>query len=448
VIALILKHHSEPPPPLQNLRPDCPPGIVSAIARMLQKAPEDRFPGLEEVSQLFRNASSGDEEEYRLLLGAFATGADTGEAVRRINTPRTPAFTGGMRTNTPRPASIPSSRVIAAGTAGLKPVPRDPTPTHLPAMGPGIGAHPGRSGMAGAAQADWPRTLLKPLDQARRGTRRFRVPGIFTLLLIGGITWFGFLPRIGSLESTMPLQTALMAARADDAAAAIRRGNAPGAEGSCEGVRSDMPSCRRYTPVPLDEISPVMLQAVVIGMDPRFDGRLGNDWTAMRRAAGYPRDAFEWGNDVDRADLLAVLPGLLNQMETVGRAGSLTQRLVQHVYFPPNGGVLRKMREIRVSRRVANALPRERILELYLNVAEFGPGIYGVEAAAQTYFDVSASDLTPTQAATLAATLATPRTSTPSLDPTQMRRRQALVLRRLNGEQVEVPPDIVFPESR
>ena len=101
----------------------------------------------------------------------------------------------------------------------------------------------------------------------------------------------------------------------------------------------------------------------------------------------------------------------------------------------------------RLSGRLGRALPKERILELYLNVAYFGAGLYGVEAASQAYFGVPAKAVTKSQAAALVATLATPRSSTPLLEPAAMRRRQALILRRLNGEAVSIPPGIAGPDS-
>jgi membrane carboxypeptidase/penicillin-binding protein len=208
-----------------------------------------------------------------------------------------------------------------------------------------------------------------------------------------------------------------------------------------------LPTCRKQLVVPMANIAPEMITAVKIASDSLFDVRQVADWTLMRRAAGYPRDAFEWGNSVDRSDLFAVMPTLLNHMETVGRSGSLTQHLVQTIWYPPDNGLFRKAREIRLTNRVASSIGKDRILELYLNVAEFGPGIYGVEAASQAYFGISASKLTKVQAATLAATLATPRSSTPTNKPEVMRKRQALILRRLNGEAVTVPTAFAASDS-
>ena len=435
VVALIWKHHTEPPPPLAKLRPDCPPEIVATITRMLQKAPEDRFGSMEEVAQVFRDASSGDEEEFRLLVRAFATGEGQTQAIQRIN--NTPSRTPVPRASTTasRTPVRPIAREIANTTTGIQPVSRDGPPT-LTTSAP----TPVAPTAAASAKSPWPRTLLKA-NEGPATTRKFRMPGLLTIAFVGVLIWFFSFPRIGSLETTVPSETALMRLRAEEAEAAVRRGQATGPEGACEGVRLDLAACRKQVPVALSAIAPAMVQAVIAAEDSLFDVRQDADWAAMRRAAGYPRDAFEWTNGVDRADFGTVLPGLPEKMNVVGRVGSLSQRLAQVIWYPPDNGLFRKLREIQAANRLAGAYGKDRLLELYLNVAEFGPGLYGVEAAAQAYFKVSAKDLTKPQAATLAATLATPRSSTPLLEPAAMRRRQALILRRLNGETVSIPPE-------
>lgn len=323
------------------------------------------------------------------------------------------------------------------GTSGMQAVPRSSTSVSAPSIPVPTAAEV--EAAAKAAKANWPRTLLRPPEEQKVSGRRFKTPGILTILAGAFVVWFFFFPGIGALETEIPQTTALMTLRQEEAEAAVRRGSAPGAEGSCEGIRNDLPTCRKHIVVTAASISPDVLEAVVFAEDSLFTVRQGADWSAMRRAAGYPRDAFEWGNSVDRSDLFAVLPGLLPVMDKVGAAGSLTQRVVQLVYFPPSDGLFRKAREIRTANRLANALSKERIVEIYLNVAEFGPGLYGIEAASQAYFNVSSDKLTRPQAAALVATLATPRTSNPKDDPAEMRRRQALIVRRLNGEAVSIP---------
>lgn len=439
VVGLIFQHVADPPPPIHTLRPDCPADVAAAVHRMLQKAPEDRYQSLEEVAQFFRDVSVGDEEEFRLLLRAYATGHGQTQAIKRMNTPRPQPRD---RTPTPRPASRPSKREVAISTTGMQPVARDRTlggtpiaPVTAPATGDGTGAAPATA--ATGTQA-WPRTLLRPPEQAAR-SRSARGPLLALAMIAIAAAAFYFTPGVGSLTTETPDVTALMNLRQAEAEAAVRRGQAAGDSTACAGVRMDLPSCRKHIIVPISDISPDLVTAVVAAEDSLFAVRTGVDWSAMRMAAGYPRTAFEWGNSTDRADLFAVLPGLLEQMNAVGPTGSLTQRVAQIVWYPAPTGLYSKLREVLVSRRVAQAVSKDRLVELYLNLAEFGPGLYGAEAAAQAYFGVPAKRLTKAQAATLAATLATPRTSTPLLEPAAMRRRQALILRRLNGEAVSIP---------
>ncbi|MDX2192387.1 MAG: protein kinase [Gemmatimonadales bacterium] len=443
VMALLWKHHTEPPPPLRDRRPDCPPSLVAVIERMLAKAPEDRFPSMAEVAQLFREAASGDEEEFRLLLQAYATGTATGAEGARLRTP-----TGGLARitgsgpETPRPVARPVTREVARTTANATRVTMERAAVGA-AAGPSVAAGPG-------VETPWPRTMLKPAEAVKKQRAglglRFRTPGLLTIALAGFAAWLFVSPSLGDLATTIPAETALMVERRTAAEAAVRRGTAPGADGSCEGIRMDLPACRKHVPLPLAEIDTALVSAVLLAEDTLFRARQGADWNAMRRAAGYPREAFEWGNAVDRADLLTALAKLPQRMATVGVAGSLSQRLAQALFLPPDDGMFRKLREIIVAGRLDRALPRDRVLELYLNTAEFGPGLYGVEAAAQHYFGTSARKLRKPDAAALAATLATPRSSTPTTEPARMKQRQALLLRRLGGEPVAIPGAFV-PDS-
>jgi membrane carboxypeptidase/penicillin-binding protein PbpC len=90
--------------------------------------------------------------------------------------------------------------------------------------------------------------------------------------------------------------------------------------------------------------------------------------------------------------------------------------------------------------RLELALPKDRILELYLNVAEWGPGIWGVAGASRAYFGVLPSQLDETRAAALAATLPQPRTSNPAFRPERMVARRNLILARYHGVAVYIPP--------
>src|SRR5690606_4877443 len=122
----------------------------------------------------------------------------------------------------------------------------------------------------------------------------------------------------------------------------------------------------------------------------------------------------------------------LNSEKIRGRS-TITQQLAKNLYFSDNRSLIRKLEELIVAKRLEWFLSKDRILELYLNVAEFGPGIFGVEAAAQHYFGVPAAKLSRYQAASLAATLPHPLTSNPARNPGRMAWRRDMILRRMGG---------------
>ncbi len=96
------------------------------------------------------------------------------------------------------------------------------------------------------------------------------------------------------------------------------------------------------------------------------------------------------------------------QGKRIRGASTITQQLAKNLWLSPSRSPDRKLREIVLTRLLERHLSKRRILELYLNVVEFGPGIYGAEAAARRYFGIPAADLSPEQAAGLAASLPRP----------------------------------------
>lgn len=200
------------------------------------------------------------------------------------------------------------------------------------------------------------------------------------------------------------------------------------------------PPTRLYHPVPLDSISDWLPQAVMAGEDQRFRDHGGIDWVNLRRALGYPRDGFGWGVARDRADLRKALGRAWERRNALRGASTLTQQLAKNLYLSPSRNPLRKVKEAVTAYRLEAALGKDRILALYLNVAEMGPEIWGVEAASRYYFDRPASRLSLDQAAALAGMLPFPLRSNPAFRPGRMQYRQHLILRLLRGEEVEVPP--------
>jgi monofunctional biosynthetic peptidoglycan transglycosylase len=121
-------------------------------------------------------------------------------------------------------------------------------------------------------------------------------------------------------------------------------------------------------------------------------------------------------------------------------ASTITQQLAKNLYLSPSRSLLRKLKEAVTAVRLELALSKTRIMEMYLNAAEWGPGVWGVGAASEAYFGVPPSRLTDAQAAALAATLPQPRTSNPAYRPARMLARRALILARYYGGRTPVPP--------
>ncbi len=198
---------------------------------------------------------------------------------------------------------------------------------------------------------------------------------------------------------------------------------------------------RHYQPVPLTAMAPTLPQAVLIAEDHRFFEHSGIDYQAIRQALGYRRDAFEWDSPRDRAEMRKVLGQVWARRERIRGASTITQQLAKNLYLSPSRNPLRKIKEAVTAYRLETALGKNRILELYLNVVEFGPEVWGVEAAAKTYFGRSAARLSADQSAALAGTLPFPLRSNPGFRPGRMRWRQQLILRRLAGDPIQMPAD-------
>ena len=143
--------------------------------------------------------------------------------------------------------------------------------------------------------------------------------------------------------------------------------------------------------VPLDDISPHLLRAVVVAEDARFCSHAGIDWEEVRRVL----DRMEAG-DQPRG------------------ASTLTMQTMKNLFLWPQRSWLRKGLEVPLALYADWLLPKRRILEIYLNIAEWGPGLYGAEAAAQHHFGIAASAISPAQAARLAAVLPAPRARDPA----------------------------------
>ncbi|MDQ3805127.1 MAG: transglycosylase domain-containing protein [Acidobacteriota bacterium] len=233
-------------------------------------------------------------------------------------------------------------------------------------------------------------------------------------------------PRVAALKTRNPETTSMIEARLREAR---REGREP----------------RRVQQwVPLERISPHLQRAVLAGEDSNFATHDGFDYAAIQRAWEEARreaekEAREEGENPEES-WIPPLPNFRRGASTV------TQQLAKNLYLSEERSFARKAREAVLTYFLERTLPKRRILEIYLNVIEWGDGVYGAEAAARTYFNKPAADLTPREAAFLAAMIPNPRTvfnpqptaQNPKPNLRRVQRRQRVILRGMNS--VRLPP--------
>jgi len=176
-------------------------------------------------------------------------------------------------------------------------------------------------------------------------------------------------------------------------------------------IREDEPDARlAHRWVPYHLISTHLKRAVVAAEDDKFMGHLGFDWEAMRKA--HERNVREG--------------------EIVSGASTISQQLAKNLFLPSERVWWRKAQEAAITVMLETLLTKRRILEIYLNVVEWGDGVYGAEAAARHHFGVPAAALSPDQAARLAAMLPSPRSYTPRSDTLYLQQRTAEILSHMH----------------
>jgi len=162
---------------------------------------------------------------------------------------------------------------------------------------------------------------------------------------------------------------------------------------------------------------------------------------AFKRAVLVAEDAAFWDHEgVDYEELQKSIRVNWEQGRAVRGASTITQQLAKNLYLSPSRNPLRKLRELVIARRLEAALPKARIFEIYLNVIEWGDGVWGAEAAARTYFGLPASALDAEQAALLAGAIVNPRVHNPARPTSRLRRRQQIILSRMR--EVTPPPSV------
>lgn len=157
----------------------------------------------------------------------------------------------------------------------------------------------------------------------------------------------------------------------------------------------------RWRPVALADIPRGMVRAVVVAEDARFYDHNGVDFDALKAAMEYN----------------------LSEQRLVLGGSTISQQTVKNLFLDVSRNPLRKWHELVLTVGMERALSKKRILEMYLNIAEFGRGIYGVDAAARFYWGVRASQLTERQCIELAATLPSPVRHNPGTRTRSFRNR-------------------------
>jgi len=223
---------------------------------------------------------------------------------------------------------------------------------------------------------------------------------LISLLILPLLLYFLFVPDLSKLKKGNPPKTALMEYREK--------------ESKEKGKKFRM----NQTWVPLSNISPYLVKAVLIAEDDKFWSHEGFDYEAIQKALEKDMKAgrFKFGGS------------------------TISQQLARNLYLSPTKNPLRKMREAIITWRMEKVLPKRRILELYLNLVEWGNGIFGVEAASRHYYGKPSSELTPQEAARLAAVLPNPRKYSPVSDQRYVMNRSNLIYN------IMIQRGIVIPE--
>jgi len=202
---------------------------------------------------------------------------------------------------------------------------------------------------------------------------------IITMLLaaiyfVADVGRYFIYPNIAALKKKNPTKTAFMEYREE----AWRE----------KGIKKKI----RSTWVPLSRISPYAVKAIIIAEDDKFWSHEGFDFAAMQKALekDIKKKKFQVGGS------------------------TISQQLAKNLYLSPAKDPIRKIKEAILTWRLERHLTKRRIIELYLNAAEWGDGIFGIEAAARSHYGKPAAALNPREAAVLAAVLPNPRRYKPN----------------------------------
>ncbi len=259
-----------------------------------------------------------------------------------------------------------------------------------------------------------------PANRARRvwdwvRTHKLRTAlillGLFVVIETATIPWLA----VSDLKKENPGQTALMRQRLREA----------------EAAGKSLKITQAW--VPMAKISPQLIEAVIVAEDGTFRSHGGVDWFEVR-------ESFQKN---------------VREFRAARGASTITQQLAKNLYLSTSKDPLRKAKELVITLLLEQSLSKDRILEIYLNVIEWGRGVFGVEAASRTFFGKSAASLTLDEALRLAAVIPSPLRHAPNQESRYVLRRAEIVRRRLEArsswrdrQRPEEPePSLEFPEE-
>jgi monofunctional biosynthetic peptidoglycan transglycosylase len=186
-------------------------------------------------------------------------------------------------------------------------------------------------------------------------------------------------------------------------------------EANLERLRAKKPDAKlRHTWVPYDRISPALKRAIVAAEDARFADHEGFDWEAIEKALEKNR----------------------KKGKVVAGASTISQQLAKNLFLSADRTPWRKGQEALITVMIEQLMDKRRILEIYLNVIEWGDGVFGAEAAARHYYGTSAAALGPDAAARLAAMVPNPRFYDRNRNTPWLARKTQLILTRMPSAEV------------
>jgi monofunctional biosynthetic peptidoglycan transglycosylase len=220
---------------------------------------------------------------------------------------------------------------------------------------------------------------------------------IVSILVAIAVLWLAWIAaHVGWYRYNAPRETAFMAQRMNELKA--------------KNPRAQL----RYQWVPYARISPQLKRALVAAEDAKFGQHAGFDWEGIEKAMEKNQ----------------------RRGRVVAGGSTITQQLAKNLFLSPEKSYWRKAEEAVVTVMLEALLPKQRIFELYLNVIEWGNGVFGAEAAAQRYFGITAAALSAEQAARLAAMAPSPRLFERNPDSAYLAGRVATILARMPAVQV------------